>query len=353
MRFAGVSFTYPGFGAPALRELNLTVAHGEFLSIVGPSGSGKTTLLRLLAGIATPTAGDILIDERVVTSVPPADRGVATVPAQPSLYGHMTVEQNIGFPMSVAGVATSIVSARVVNIAGSLGLHRLLNRAPASLSLPERQAVILARALVRPTAVLVLDDPLAHLDVHDRQQTRAQLSRLHHDTGTTILYVTQDFAEAMTLSDRIAVLDEGRLIELAPPLEVYHRPRTLGAARFFGSPPMSTVQAVVTPEGARAGELLVPVRPELDLAPSDTVVLGLRAEAVHLLPRGAGLTVTGVEINGNTALVRGTLVGDPLRQTLVARCSMREAPRVGQRVSVDVLVDEHVQFYDPRSGRRL
>ncbi|MEO5832660.1 MAG: ABC transporter ATP-binding protein [Nakamurella sp.] len=353
VRFAGVTFSYPGFDTPALRELDLTVVHGEFLSVVGPSGSGKTTLLRLLSGVSTPTAGDILIGGRVITRVAPADRGVSTVPARPSLYAHMTVGQNIGFSMSISGVAASVVSARVVDIAGTLGLQRLLTRAPQSLSLPERQAVFLARALVRPSAVLVLDEPLAHLDRDDRQQARAQLARLRSSTDATILYVTQDFSEAMTLSDRIAVLDGGRLVELGPPLDVYHRPESLGAARFFGSPPMNTLDAVVTPDGARVGELLVPVRPGLDLAPGATVVLGIRAEAVHLLPRGAGLTVTGVEITGNTALVRGTLIGDPGGQSLVARCSMRDAPRIGDRITVDVLVDDHVQFFDPRNGRRL
>lgn len=353
VRFAGVSFSYPGFGTPALRELDLTVEHGEFLAVVGPSGSGKSTLLRLLSGIDTPTDGEILIDGRVVNRVPPADRGVATVPARPSLYAHMTVGQNIGFSMNVAGVAASVVSARVVDVAGTLGLQRLLNRAPQSLSQPERQAVFLARALVRPSAVLVLDEPLAHLDRDDRLLARAQLARLRSGTDTTILYVTQDFSEAMTLADRVAVLDGGRLVELAPPLDVYHRPESLGAARFFGSPPMNTLDAVVTSEGARIGELLVPVPPEHDLPPDARVVVAMRAEAVHLLPRGATLAVTGAEITGNAALVRGTLVDDPGRQTLVVRCSMRETPRIGDRVTVDVLDDDQVLFFDPRSGRRL
>ena len=353
MRFAGVSFHYPGFSTPALRELDLTVRHGEFLSVVGPSGSGKTTLLRLLAGTDTPTSGEILIDDRLVNRIPPAERGVATVPAKPSLYGHMTVGQNIGFSMNIAGVAASVVSARVVDVAGTLGLQRLLNRTPQSLSQPERQAVFLARALVRPSAVLVLDEPLAHLDRDDRAQARAQLARLRSDTETTIVYVTQDFAEAMTLGDRIAVLDGGRLVELAPPLDVYHRPESLGAARFFGTPPMNTLNAVITPEGARVGELLVPVPPEHGLSPDDEIVVAMRAEAVHLLPRGATLTVTGAEITGNSALVRGTLLADPRRQTLVVRCPMRETPRIGDRITVDVLDDDQVLFFNPRSGRRL
>lgn len=353
MRFAGVSFHYPGFGTPALRALDLTVPHGEFLTVVGPSGSGKTTLLRLLSGVDHPTDGEILIDGRVVNRVPPAERGVATVPARPSLYGHMTVGQNIGFSMNIAGVAASVVSARVVDVAGTLGLQRLLNRTPQSLSQPERQAVFLARALVRPSAVLVLDEPLAHLDRDDRQQARAQLARLRSSTDTTIVLVTQDFSEAMTLGDRIAVLDAGRLVELAAPLDVYHRPESLAAARFFGSPPMNTLDAVVTAEGARVGDLLVPVPVAHDLPAGAEVVVAMRAEAVHLLPRGATLAVNGVEITGNTALVRGTLLDDPRRQTLIVRCLMRETPRIGDRVTVDVLDDDQVLFFDPRSGRRL
>ncbi len=353
MRFAGVSFSYPGFATPALRELDLTVRAGEFLSVVGPSGSGKTTLLRLLSGVDTPTGGEILIDGRVVNRVPPIERGVATVPARPSLYGHLTVGQNIGFSMSIAGVAASVVSARVVDVAGTLGLQRLLNRTPQSLSQPERQAVFLARALVRPSAVLVLDEPLAALDRDDRQQARAQLARLRTGTDTTVLHVTQDFNEAMTLGDRVAVLDGGRLVELGVPLDVYHRPETLSAARFFGSPPMNTLDAVVTPEGARVGDLLIPVPAALGLPVGAGVVVAMRAEAVHLLPRGATLAVTGAEITGNSASVRGTLVDDPRRQTLVVRCSMRDLPRTGDRVAVDVLDDDRVLFFDPRSGRRL
>lgn len=350
--FSGVSFTYPGFATPVIRGLDLHIADGEFVSVLGPSGAGKSTLLRLLTGIEKPGNGRILIGGHDVTHLAAGERDVGSVSSNQALYAHLTVAQNIGFAMSIGSVPQSIIDARVADVVGALGLGRLSTRLPAGLTAPERQAVFLARALVRPVGVLVLDEPLKHLDHDDRRQARLQLSRLQRRTSTTTVYVTQDFTEAMTLSDRVAVVVEGQLCQLDEPLAVYDNPVSLPVARYFGDPPMNTLTAVRTDDGVLVGDLLIPLPGRLELSQGQSIVVGIRAEALHLLPRGARLRVIGIESTGTDAYVRGQLVNDPAAQQLVLRCPMRAAPRVGDTLHVDVLDDDRVLFFDPVTGRR-
>ena len=351
--FSGVSYTYPGFDAPAIQDLDLLVGDGEFLSLLGPSGGGKSTLLRLLIGLAKPTAGEILLGGEIVTQLPPSSRDVATISPNYALYPHMTVEENIGFAMTTGGIATSIVNARVASVIGVLGLDYLRGRHPGRLSRGERQSVVLARAMAKSTGVLALDEPLSALDPDDRRQARQQLSALQRRTQTTIIYVTQDQTEAMTLSDRIAIIDRGRLHQVAKPLELYRDPASLAVAEFFGTPPMNTLTAVRAEDGVRAADLLVPLPSRIRLGPGEPVVVGVRAEEVHLLPRGAALRVTSIENTGTDAYVRGYLGDGVDRQQLVVRCPSRAAPRVGETVFVDVLDDQNVRFFDPATGLRL
>ncbi len=351
--FSAVSFTYPGFDAPSVIDLDLVVADGEFVSVLGESGSGKSTILRLLAGVETPTAGEILIGGENVTQYPPGLRDIATIASHHPLSPHLTVEENIGFSMSVAGLASSVITARVSAVVGVLGLQEFRKRYPRGLSRGERQTVFLARAMARGAGALILDEPLEGLDHEDRRYARLQLSKLQRQTQITTIYVTQDQSEAMTLSDRIAVIDRGRLQQVARPLDLYHYPASLGVAKFFGVPPMNTLTAVMTADGARVGDLLVPVPNRFGLHGGDSVVVGVRAEDLRLLPRGAAVQVSTVEHTGTDAFVHGHLVTDPDRQHVVVRCPARLAPRARDKVFVDVLDDENVLFFDPATGTRL
>ena len=231
-----------GFGAggkPVLQDLSVEVGAGEFFVLLGPSGCGKTTALRCIAGLESPDAGEILIGERDVTSMPPAERDVAMVFQNYALYPHLTARQNIAFPLEMRRVAKSEVARRVEEAAARLGLAELLDRRPAQLSGGQRQRVALGRAIVRAPQVFLFDEPLSNLDARLRVEMRAELLKLHRALGATMVYVTHDQVEAMTMGQRIAVLHEGRLRQLGTPTEVYQRPADVFVARFIGSPGMN------------------------------------------------------------------------------------------------------------------
>jgi multiple sugar transport system ATP-binding protein len=261
----GVAKTYPG-GATAVRGVDLEVAPGELVTLVGPSGCGKSTLLDLVAGFQQPTAGHVRFDGVVVDASPPSERGVAMVFQSYALYPHMSVRRNIGFPLEVARVSAREIDARVAAMAERLGLGALLDRKPKELSGGQRQRVALGRALVRKPKLCLLDEPLSNLDASLRVQMRAEIKKLHEETGATFLYVTHDHEEAMTLSDRMVVLARGEIQQIAPPREVYRRPSNTFVATFVGSPPMNLLPADALGLGDRApgdaARLLAGVRPE-------------------------------------------------------------------------------------------
>jgi ABC-type sugar transport system ATPase subunit len=218
-------------GVQALHHLDLEVRDGELMVLLGPSGSGKTTVLRCIAGLEEPTTGEVVIGERVVTQLPPAQRDVAMVFQTPALYPHLTVRDNIAFPLDVRHVAAAQVTRRVVEAATKLGLKDVLDRMPAQLSEGERQRVALGRAIVRGPQAFLLDEPLSRLDAKLRIELRAELLALHRGLGATMIYVTHDQTEAMTIGQRIAVLHEGRLRQVGTPEEVYQRPADVHVAR--------------------------------------------------------------------------------------------------------------------------
>jgi ABC-type sugar transport system ATPase subunit len=248
------------FGArPAiLSGIDIAIADGERLVIVGPSGSGKSTLLRIIAGLEAPTEGRVRIGERDVTDVPPERRDLAMVFQSYALYPHKTVRDNLAFGLRVRRVEKDEIERRVEAVAASLGLDGLLDRMPAQLSGGQRQRVALGRAIVREPQAFLFDEPLSNLDPRLRGDTRAELVELHARFGATMIYVTHDQEEAMTLGQRIAVLRAGRLEQIAPPRELYARPATIFVAQFVGSPPMNVIEAarldglVAVPRGASA-----------------------------------------------------------------------------------------------------
>ncbi len=244
-------------------ELNLDIQSGEFVSLVGPSGCGKSTILRMIAGLEDPTSGEIRIDGRVVNDVNPKDRGLAMVFQNYALYPHMSVRQNLGFALKMAKVDSHEAEKRIRETAEILGLQELLDRKPSQLSGGQKQRVAMGRAMVRRPKVLLFDEPLSNLDAQLRIKVRSEIALLHKKLGSTVIYVTHDQVEAMTLSTRIAVLNRGNLEQVGAPLDVYHRPRTRFVASFIGTPPMNFMSARDFPsQVARAQAETIAFRPE-------------------------------------------------------------------------------------------
>jgi multiple sugar transport system ATP-binding protein len=277
VRFEKVSKSFGGHAA--VRDVDLEVEPGECLVLLGPSGCGKTTLLRLLAGLETVDSGRISIGDRVVNAVPPADRDVAMVFQNYALYPHLTVRENIAFPLRARRVAGDEVETRVRDAAGRLELGSLLDRRPAQLSGGQQQRVALARAIVRRPAVYLMDEPLSNLDAQLRAQTRGELKRLQQELGTTTVYVTHDQGEAMTLGSRVALLRAGAIEQLGPPLELYRRPVNRFVAGFLGSPPINVLPASFdVPGRVRAAGAVVEAR----AVPGIAVEVGIRPEDVEV-----------------------------------------------------------------------
>jgi ABC-type sugar transport system ATPase subunit len=285
IQLRGLEKTFPGHAA--VRDLDLTIADGEFLVLVGPSGCGKSTLLRLIAGLESPDRGRIDIDGTDVTALSPQARDLAMVFQSYALYPHMTVRENLSYGLKVRRVASDAIDVHVRTAAASLGLDELLDRRPSQLSGGQRQRVALGRALVRRPRAFLLDEPLSNLDPALRAHARAELRRLHQSTGATVVYVTHDQEEAMTLGGRIAVMREGRIEQVGTPSEVYGAPRSTFVARFIGSPAMNLLPAraaaVTAPPGAQAG-----IRPHHVVLSS---AAALRATVELVEPRGADAIV--------------------------------------------------------------
>ncbi len=295
VRFEGVS---KQFGAhPALRDVHLDVEPGECLVLLGPSGCGKTTMLRLLAGLERADAGRIWIGDRVVNDVEPAARDVAMVFQNYALYPHFTVAENIAFPLRArGGLSPAEIDRRVRAAASRVALQSLLERRPAQLSGGQQQRVALARAIVRNPSVYLMDEPLSNLDAQLRLQTRTELKRLHKELGTTMVYVTHDQGEAMTLAGRIAILQNGAVVQVGAPLDLYRRPANTFVATFLGNPAMNLL------DGTRGGTAItIGIRPE-DVQVSTTPREGWEdARALVVEPMGSEMLVT-------LEAARGTLV---------------------------------------------
>jgi multiple sugar transport system ATP-binding protein len=275
---------YPG-GARALLDCTLAVADGELLVLVGPSGCGKSTLLRLIAGLEEPTSGTLRIGGTVVNALTPQQRNVAMVFQDYALYPYMSVRRNLAFPLKMRRLASAEIERRVAWAAGLLGLGALLDRLPKQLSGGQRQRVAMGRALVREPTVFLLDEPLSNLDAKLRVQVRAEIGDLQRRTGTTMVYVTHDQVEAMTLGHRVAVMNEGRLQQVAPPRELYERPANAFVAGFIGNPPMNLLPASLS-TGADGGAVVTVAGYAVSLPPGRLGDAGARDLGVARLTAG-------------------------------------------------------------------
>jgi multiple sugar transport system ATP-binding protein len=350
---------YPGSTKPALDRLNLDVEDGEFLVLVGPSGCGKSTSLRMLAGLEPCNSGDIFIGDREVTHVAPKDRDIAMVFQNYALYPHMTVRNNMGFALKIAGVSKEEIDKRVERAADILDLTPFLERKPRAMSGGQRQRVAMGRAIVREPQVFLMDEPLSNLDAKLRVQTRAQIAKLQRDLGVTTVYVTHDQTEAMTMGDRIAVLKDGLLMQAGTPGELFDHPVNTFVAGFIGSPAMNLVKAPVREGriilGGKAVALPGPAAAGLQASGLQEVVLGVRPEDLVLGTSELSfpITVTIVESLGVDAYVHGELeLADGTTKDVVARTDGRVPPRIGEKLEIQP-TSQHVHLFDPATGQRL
>jgi multiple sugar transport system ATP-binding protein len=348
-----VSKTYPG-DVIAVHPMDLDVSHGEFLVLVGPSGCGKSTTLRMVAGLEEITNGTIAIGDRVVNEVEPRDRDIAMVFQSYALYPHMSVRQNLGFGLKMRKIPSAEADRRVNAAAEVLGIGELLDRKPKALSGGQRQRVALGRAIVRDPAVFLFDEPLSNLDAKMRVQMRTEIARLHHKLGATMIYVTHDQTEAMTLGQRIVVMNDGVVQQVAAPLELYNRPVNRFVAGFIGSPAMNFLEGqVVRKNGleflvAGPEEILLPLPENLNLREdllNRDLVLGVRPENFRVVESDApgwDLTALVVEKLGNETFVHFQVAEHPL----IIRTDGDQDLAVDQSVKLQ-LDPLHMHMFEP------
>jgi multiple sugar transport system ATP-binding protein len=357
--FDQASRVYSGSTKPAVDKLSLEIGDGEFLVLVGPSGCGKSTSLRMLAGLEEVNGGAIRIGDRDVTRLPPKDRDIAMVFQNYALYPHMTVAENMGFALKIAGQPKADIARRVEDAAKLLDLSEYLDRKPKALSGGQRQRVAMGRAIVREPQVFLMDEPLSNLDAKLRVQTRTQIAALQRRLGTTTVYVTHDQVEAMTMGDRVAVLKDGILQQVGTPRELYDAPQNVFVAGFIGSPAMNVVELPLVGDGAGAAGYTVPLTRDV-LAKSaeenlKSVVLGFRPEDLTLSEDNTGMPimVNIVEELGADAYVYGELVlPEQDRKEIIVRTDGRRPPGKGEIVHA-VVKPGHAHVFSPATGLRL
>jgi multiple sugar transport system ATP-binding protein len=344
---------YPN-GFHAVRDLNLEIADGEFLVLVGPSGCGKSTTLRMIAGLEDPTGGEIFIGDRRVNDVPPGKRDIAMVFQSYALYPHMSVYQNMAFGLKMRRTPRAEIEKRVREVAGILSIESLLDSRPRELSGGQRQRVALGRAIVREPKVFLFDEPLSNLDAKLRVQMRAEIARLHRRLATTIIYVTHDQIEAMTLGNRIVLLDHGEAQQIDSPLNIYQRPANRFVASFIGSPAMNFIPGTVS-----EGVFLFADRSHGDATgrvcvvnvPDSAAVLGVRPE--DLVPRGDGpplgaVVLDVVEHKGHETIAHFALAGGQHMVRLPAGAAVNPGDRLPLAIRPGAF-----HLFAADSGRRL
>jgi ABC-type sugar transport system ATPase subunit len=330
----------------ALKGVNFEIKPGEFFALLGPSGSGKSTTLRILAGLDAPTEGQVVIDGKDVTSTDARDRDIAMVFQSYALYPHMTVAENIAFPLEMANLPKAEIRPAVEDAARKVKIDHLLDRKPGQLSGGQQQRCALARAIVRKARLFLLDEPLSNLDAKLRLETRAELKKLQRSLGVTAVYVTHDQEEAMTLADRMAVFMAGEIQQIGTPAEVFARPSSIDIAGFIGSPPMNLL-----PGHYENGSVLVAgyfFKTELQNAAAREVIVGIRPGALRIGPDGLKARVDLIEDLGDTAVLDLDCAGTLVR----LRISDDNIPREGETISITARAQD-IHLFDPATRKRL
>jgi len=357
LSFTAVEKVYPN-GYKAIHGIDLTVDDGQFVVLVGPSGCGKSTLLRMVAGLERISSGDIRIGGRVVNNLEPAERDIAMVFQNYALYPHMTNYANMAYGLKNRGTPKAEIERRVRETARILELEHLLDRKPRQLSGGQRQRVAMGRAIVREPAAFLFDEPLSNLDSKLRVQMRLEIRRLQKRLGTTSLYVTHDQVEAMTMADKLVVMNGGVAEQVGSPMEVYERPASLFVAGFIGSPAMNFLPARITEDGTGAqldGGPVVPLNGQAkEVAPGQPVTVGLRPETLPVAesgrPHDLSLTVDLVEPLGADTLLHGRLEGTSHEITV----RVPGTQRVAENAEVPLAFDPTTaHLFDPETGMRL
>jgi multiple sugar transport system ATP-binding protein len=351
--------TYPKSSKPAVNQLSIEIADGEFLVLVGPSGCGKTTSLRMLAGLENVDDGAILIDDRNVVNLAPRDRDIAMVFQNYALYPHMNVAQNMGFALRLAKVPKQEIEQRVGSAAKILDLQDYLDRKPRQLSGGQRQRVAMGRAIVREPRVFLMDEPLSNLDAKLRVATRAEIAALQQRLGITTLYVTHDQVEAMTMGDRVAVMKDGILQQCDTPRLLYDDPVNAFVAGFIGSPPMNLIDALVTEEGIQVGAALLPTPTGLPARAGSALTVGLRPEVLELGPPSEGIPATvllveelGAEAFVHTSIDTESATVGTASAAVVVRVDPKLAPPKSARIGLRAK-PESMLFFDATTGARI
>jgi multiple sugar transport system ATP-binding protein len=333
----------------AVRGLSLSISDRELLVLLGPSGCGKTTALRMLAGLEEPDGGDIRIGGKSVVGLEPKDRDVALVFQSYALYPHLSARDNIGYPLKVRNLSKAEQQAKVERVAEMLAIGHLLPRRPAQLSGGEQQRVALARAIVREPRVFLMDEPLSNLDAKLRVHTRTELKTLQRELGTTMVFVTHDQAEAMSLAHRIAVLNMGELQQIGTPDEVYDRPANVFVAEFIGSPPMNLLEATRDGDAVVAsGGWRIPAPADFQVSSDGGLIVGLRPEGIEIVSDGQPAEVVAVEPFGSEVIV-DVRVGS---QALKIRAAPDVRPAPGSRIALRA-DPSAVRLFDRSSGAAL
>ncbi|MFK0333673.1 ABC transporter ATP-binding protein [Rhizobium sp. NPDC090275] len=322
-----------------IKGVDITVEDGEFAVFVGPSGCGKSTLLRMIAGLEGIDDGDLILNGKRINDVPPDKRGIAMVFQSYALYPHMTVAQNIGFSLSLKKVPEAEIRKQVEGVAEILQLTDYLDRRPAALSGGQRQRVAIGRAIIKKPSLILFDEPLSNLDSALRVQMRAELQRLHRELKATVVYVTHDQVEAMTMADRIVVLNKGLVAQQGAPMDLYHKPDNEFVATFIGSPRMNTVPVTISKRQAGGLRVQSPIGLTLDLpdgagtVPEGAATLGIRPEHFKIAPEGQGNFTADVVIVERLGVETYMTVGSK-EQPIVVRAEGDIAVRPGDRVSL-------------------
>ena len=341
------------YGAtPVIHGVDVGIADGEFVVLVGPSGCGKSTLLRMIAGLEDISGGEIRIGDRVINNVPPKDRDIAMVFQNYALYPHMTVAENMGFSLKLHKAPKAEIDARVRAAAEILSLSHLLDRFPRQLSGGQRQRVAMGRAIVRDPQVFLFDEPLSNLDAKLRVQMRAEIKELHQRLRTTTVYVTHDQIEAMTMADKIVVMQDGIVEQIGAPLDLYDKPANQFVAGFIGSPSMNFLEGRVrldgTPRFETADGIALPVSPPAGVADGQPAVYGVRPEHMQIDPNGVTATVLVTEPTGAEILVVARIGQHEVN------CLFRERLSFSPGETIRIAPQRHlVHLFDAQTGKAL